>query len=152
MAIPISRRVAVGRLVGVVGAALVGARVRAQAPRPLFVYEDPNCGCCKQWVAHMQANGFAPTVKDSADVNTVKRAHNVPQPVWSGHTAIVGNYVVEGHVPAADEKRLLTEQPKGIVGLAVPGMPASAPGMDVKPFQPYTVLSFDPQGHTKVWA
>src|SRR4051812_46387811 len=114
MATPISRRVAVGRLIGVVGAALVpgGARVRAQAPRPLLVYKDPNCGCCKQWVAHMQANGFAPTVKDSADVNTVKRAHNVPQAVWSCHTAIVENYVVEGHVPAADVKRLLTERPK----------------------------------------
>src|SRR4029079_17251063 len=121
----ITRRMALGRLIGVGAGVIAAARVRAQAPRPLLVYKDPNCGCCTQWVAHMKANGFAPTVKDNVDVNTVKRAHNVAQPLWSCHTAIVGNYVIEGHVPAADVKRLLTERPKGIVGLTIPGMPAS---------------------------
>ena len=152
MTAPITRRAALGRLVGVGVGLIAAAPVRAQTARPLLVYKDPNCGCCHQWVGHMKANGFAPTVKDTADVNTVKRAHNVAQPLWSCHTAIVGNYVIEGHVPASDVKRLLTEQPKGIVGLTIPGMPASAPGMDVKPFQPFTVLSFDVQGRTKVWA
>ncbi len=100
----------------------------------------------------MNANGFVATVKDMADVNTVKRAHDVAQPLWSCHTALVGGYVIEGHVPASDVKKLLAQKPQGIIGLTIPGMPASAPGMDMKPFKPYTVLSFNKTGQTTVFA
>jgi hypothetical protein len=125
---------------------------RAQAKIPITVYKDPNCGCCALWVEHLSRTGFAVTVKDSADVDTVKRAHDVPQPLWSCHTALAGGYVIEGHVPAADVKALLARKPKGIVGLTIPGMPASAPGMDLKPFRPYTVLAFDKTGQTSIFA
>jgi hypothetical protein len=127
------------------------APARAQST-PLTVYKDPDCGCCEKWVAHMKANGFAPTVTNTRDVSNIKRQHGVPDALASCHTARVGGYIVEGHVPAADVKRLLTQQPKGVVGLTIPGMPSSAPGMDMTPFKPYTVLSFDAQGKTTVFA
>jgi hypothetical protein len=119
---------------------------------PLVVYKDPDCGCCEKWVAHMKANGFAPTVTNTRDVASIKRQHHVPDALASCHTALVGGYVIEGHVPAADVKRLLAQKSKGVVGLTIPGMPSSAPGMDMTPFKPYTVLSFDAQGKTTVFA
>jgi hypothetical protein len=118
---------------------------------PLTVYKDPDCGCCEKWVAHMKANGFAPTVTNTRDVASIKRQHHVTDALASCHTALVGGYVVEGHVPAADVKRLLAQKPKAVVGLTIPGMPSSAPGMDMTPFKPYTVLSFDAQGKTMVF-
>jgi hypothetical protein len=127
------------------------ATVRAQST-PLVVYKDPDCGCCEKWVAHMKTNGFAPTVTNTRDIASIKRQHHVPDALASCHTALVAGYVVEGHVPAADVKRLLAQKPKGIVGLTIPGMPSSAPGMDMTPFKPYTVLSFDAQGKTMVFA
>jgi hypothetical protein len=150
----ISRRAALASLTSVALAPLVIARTAAQtqAKPSVVVYKDPNCGCCHNWVEHMKANGFVVTTKDSADVNSVKRAHSVAQPLWSCHTALIGSYVIEGHVPAADVKRFLAQPPKGVIGLAIPGMPASAPGMDVKPFQPYTVLAFDANGKTTAFA
>ena len=120
---------------------------------PIAVYKDKNCGCCHLWVEHMAANGFAPAVTDAADMRPIKARYKVPARLESCHTAFVGGaYVIEGHVPAADVKRLLTAKPAGIVGLTIPGMPPSAPGMDVKPFQPYTVLAFDATGKTTVFA
>jgi len=149
----VSRRRFLGRLgiISVAAAAWTSAP-RAQAKIPITVYKDPNCGCCREWVTYMNANGFVSTVKESADVNVVKRAHDVAQPLWSCHTALAGGYVIEGHVPAADVKKLLTTKPKGIVGLTIPGMPASAPGMDMKPFRAYTVLAFDKTGQTSIFA
>jgi hypothetical protein len=81
----------------------------------------------------------------------VKARYGIPPRLESCHTTIVGEYVVEGHVPASDVRKLLTEKPAGILGLTIPGMPASAPGMDLKPFQPYTVLTFDGVGNTVVF-
>lgn len=148
----ISRRDAVRllSLTAVLGAA--GPAAAFAQGTPLVVYRDPACSCCAQWVAHMKANGFAPAVTDTPDVASIKRQHHVPDALASCHTALVGGYVVEGHVPAADVRRLLAQKPKGIVGLTIPGMPASAPGMDMKPFKPYTVLSFDAAGKTAVFA
>jgi hypothetical protein len=124
----------------------------AQAKTLVRVYKDANCGCCQKWVDHMAASGFATEVTNTREVSSIKTAHNVKPPLWSCHTALVGEYVVEGHVPAADVKRLLAEKPQGVIGLAIPGMPASAPGMDLTPFQPYDVLAFDAQGRTTVFA
>jgi hypothetical protein len=149
----LTRRHLLERLCTAASAALaVDASLQAQGKVAITVYKTPTCGCCKLWVDHMNASGFAATVKDMADVNPIKRERKVAQPLWSCHTAIVGGYIIEGHVPAADVKKLLAAAPKGVVGLTIPGMPQSAPGMDIKPFQPYTVLSFDANGKTTVFA
>src|SRR5262245_33540493 len=150
MSAPLSRRTLLAGLVGM--ATLVRRGSAAQAKTPVVVYKDPSCGCCRNWVTHMEANGFAATVHDTSDMTSVKARNKVPKSMESCHTAVVGNYVIEGHVPAADVKRLLAAKPAGIVGLAIPGMPASAPGMDVQPFQAYTVLTFDATGKTTVFA
>jgi hypothetical protein len=133
--------------------ALVSAQAKSagQAKIPIRVYKDPSCGCCSQWVAHMNANGFVASVIDG-DIRPIKKQYSVPSRLESCHTTIVGGYVVEGHVPADDVKKLLAAKPKGILGLTIPGMPQSAPGMDVTPFQPYEVLTFDKDGKTVVYA
>jgi len=134
--------------------ALLGFRrlVLAQPKPALTVYKDPNCGCCARWVDHMKANGFIATVTDTTDMTAIKTKYKVGESLRSCHTTIVGNYVIEGHVPAEDVTRLLKEKPKGILGLTIPGMPQSAPGMDMKPHQAYEVLSFDSAGKTTVFA
>ena len=95
---------------------------------PLEVWKDPNCGCCHDWVTHMQANGFKVTVHDTGN-NAVRARLGLPQKMGSCHTALVGGYVVEGHVPASDVRQLLAKKPNAL-GLAVPGMPVGSPGMD----------------------
>ncbi|AVT02380.1 DUF411 domain-containing protein [Paracidovorax avenae] len=104
----------------------------AHAARPvpiaIEVWKDPNCGCCKDWVDHMQANGFQATVHDTGNA-AVREKLGLPQKLGSCHTALVGGYLVEGHVPAADVQRLLRDKPRAL-GLAVPGMPVGSPGMD----------------------
>jgi hypothetical protein len=149
----LSRREVLGRLVGAAAVASVWTRGgAAQSPVKIVVYKDPNCGCCAKWVDHMNANGFAAAVTNSTNMGAIKKQNGVAPQLESCHTTLVGGFVIEGHVPASDVKRLLKERPKGIVGLTIPGMPASAPGMDVMPFQPYTVLTFDAQGKTTVYA
>lgn len=110
----------------------------------VLVHKSPTCGCCAQWVEHLRANGFTVEVRDEADVALSKRRLGVPAPMASCHTAEVGGYFVEGHVPAADIRRLLTQRP-AIRGLAVPGMPAGSPGMELPDGRvaPYTVHQVD---------
>jgi hypothetical protein len=116
------------------------------------VYKSPTCGCCKQWVTHMQANGFAVKAHDVADIVQYKTANGVPLMLGSCHTAIVGGYVIEGHVPASDIRRLLKERPP-VRGLAVPGMPVGSPGMEQGGHKDhYNVLTFDAQGRTTVYS
>lgn len=136
---------------GLAGAAGAGS-LAAQTKPALTVYKDPNCGCCAKWIDHMKANGFTATVRDTSDMNAIKAKHHVGDDLRSCHTTLVGDYVIEGHVPASDVRRLLAQKPKGIVGLTIPGMPASAPGMDMTPFKPYDVLTFDTTGKTAVFA
>jgi hypothetical protein len=125
---------------------------KPQAPAPtMIVYKSPTCGCCQEWVTHATAHGYKATVIPT-DMAPIKAKHNIPANLASCHTTLIGGYVIEGHVPATDISRLLKERPKGILGLTIPGMPASAPGMDVLPFQPYTVLTFDAKGQTTVYA
>jgi hypothetical protein len=98
------------------------------APATLQVWKDPNCSCCKDWIAHLEKNGFATTVIEQG--NSAARARlGMPQKFGSCHTALVQGYVIEGHVPVADIQRLLKEKPKAL-GLSVPGMPIGSPGMD----------------------
>lgn len=122
------------------------------AAESMTVYKDPNCGCCEQWVAHVKQAGFAVTVRDTADMQTVKASMGVPEALGSCHTARVGNYTIEGHVPADLIKKLLVEKPAAR-GLAVPGMPVGSPGMEQGGRKDkYDVLLFDKAGKTKVYA
>lgn len=120
------------------------------AAESVTVYKPSGCGCCGGWIEHMKTSGFDVKVIDAKDISSIKKSNGITANLASCHTAKVGNYVLEGHVPAADVKRLLAEKPS-IRGLTVPGMPQSAPGMD-KPGHPYEVLSFDKDGKTGRWA
>jgi hypothetical protein len=126
-----------------------GMAQAAQGPA-IEVWKDPTCGCCEGWVRHMRAAGFEATVRDVADLQAVKTANGVPDALQSCHTAIIGGYVIEGHVPAADVRRLLAERPRA-KGLAAPGMPPSSPGMDI-PGTPYEVVLFGASGGDRLWA
>jgi hypothetical protein len=95
---------------------------------PVRVWKDPNCGCCKGWIAHLEKNGFSVSVLDQGN-SAARTRLGMPQRYGSCHTALVQGYVIEGHVPAADIQRLLREKPNAL-GLAVPGMPVGSPGMD----------------------
>lgn len=124
---------------------------RAQQALPLVtVYKSPTCGCCGEWAKHMQASGFRVETREVADVTPIRRKYGVPDELSSCHTAIVADYAIEGHVPAADIKRLLRERTKA-KGLAVPGMVAGSPGMEQGPPQPYATIVFDERG-SKVFA
>jgi hypothetical protein len=125
--------------------------VDAQKPVPVQVFKDATCGCCSVWVEHLRRKGFAPTSENVADINAVKAKYGVPPQTRSCHTAVVGGYVIEGHVPAAEIQRLLKEKPK-VAGLAVPGMPIGSPGMEGPNARPYDVLTFDKAGKTAVYS
>jgi hypothetical protein len=133
---------------------LIGSPVSGQQPAPLplmKVWKTPTCGCCGKWVRHMEAAGFRVEVTDVDDVDPVRKANGLPLNLASCHTALVGGYVVEGHVPASDVRRLLREKP-AILGLAAPGMPAGSPGMDVPGSPPYDVLAVRRDGIASVYA
>lgn len=114
------------------------------------VAKSASCGCCSKWVDHLRASGFTVNVTDVVDVNAVRAQANVPARLAACHTARVGGYVIEGHVPAADIRKLIAEHPRA-AGLAVPGMPPAAPGMDVPSAHGYDVLLFDGNVDTRVF-
>ena len=118
----------------------------------ITVFRSPTCGCCGQWIEHMEAAGF--TVKDNLteDMTAIKEQYGVPANLASCHTTIVDGYVVEGHIPAEDVQRLLAEKPD-VAGIAVPGMPIGSPGMESGDYvEPYTVFSFTESGETAAFA
>jgi hypothetical protein len=115
------------------------------------VYKTPQCGCCKAWVGHLEEAGFKVEVVDMPDLSAVKTKYGVKPELQACHTAIVGNYTIEGHVPADLIVKMLNEKP-AIAGLAVPGMPSGSPGMEGGMKESYDVLSFDKTGHTSVYA
>ena len=110
----------------------------------MTIYKDPNCGCCSKWIKHMEAAGFTVITVNTKDMQNTKISLGVPDQLRSCHTAKVGGYVIEGHVPATDVERLLSERPDAL-GLAVPGMPTGSPGMEVRGVSPdsYEVILFD---------
>src|SRR5574340_1101423 len=120
-------------------------RAHAQFATTMTVYMSPACGCCEEWQKQMRASGFRLEISKVGDVTPVKQKLGVPEPMWSCHTATVGNYVIEGHVPASDIKRLLRERTM-TKGLAVPGMVPGSPGMEQGRPQPYATLAFDERG------
>jgi hypothetical protein len=121
------------------------------AGRTIKVYKDANCGCCKEWIAHLEQNGFTVEAMDMPDLSAVKAKYGVKQELQACHTGVIGNYVVEGHVPADLIVKMLEEKP-AIAGIAVPGMPMGSPGMEGATKQPYDVLTFDSAGRTTVYA
>ena len=134
-------------------AAWVGVPALAAGKWPaVAVYKNPQCGCCGAWVDHLRAAGFTVNVHETADTGPVRKRQGIPDAFASCHTAVVAGYALEGHVPAADVKRLLATRPTA-AGLAVPGMPAGSPGMEV-PNQrdPYEVLLIDKAGRSSVFA
>jgi hypothetical protein len=127
-----TRRTLLKALLGTAAVAALSSAfvVPAFAALPsVAVWKAASCGCCEGWVRHMRTAGFPVTVTEMDDVSPVKARHGVPAALASCHTALVDGYVLEGHVPAAAVVRLLAERPPA-KGLAVPGMPLSAPGMD----------------------
>jgi len=117
----------------------------------VMTYKDPYCGCCSAWIDHMKANGFTVKFENRSDMNAIKQANGVTRELASCHTAIVDGYVIEGHVPASDVKRLLAEKP-AVTGLAVPGMPMGSPGMEGPVKHAYDVLTFTKDGKTAVFS
>ena len=133
-----------------VGRWLFVTPARAGGLPPIVVWKDPNCGCCDGWVQHMRKAGFSVTVRPSDNMAAVKQARGVPDDMQSCHTGVIDGYVIEGHVPAPDVLRLIAERPSA-EGAAVPGMPASAPGMD-QPGEPYTVMLFGTPAGNQTYA
>ena len=146
-------------LIGIVGSLILvgGAFFVMQSDasaNKILVYKSPTCGCCAKWIDHMVEAGFEVDVRDSNDMNAVKIKYGVRPSFSSCHTAIVGDYIVEGHVPADQVVRLLAEKP-AVLGISAPGMPAGSPGMempDPSTHQDYEIVSFDGAGRTEVYA
>jgi hypothetical protein len=113
------------------------------------VWKSPTCGCCKDWIIHLETNGFKVVYYDTGN-NRVRHQVGMPRKYGSCHTAIIGDYVIEGHVPASEILKLIDLQPKAI-GLAVPGMPIGSPGMDGPEYKgrkdPFDVLLVTEKGH-----
>lgn len=151
-ALPISRR----RWMGFAASAMVVAITRRawalgpEAGAAMTVYRSPTCGCCNKWIAIMRKAGHTITERDMDDVTPVKRERGIPEQLYSCHTAVAGAYLFEGHVPPDLVERVLREKP-AFLGLAAPGMPQSAPGMDIG-HERYEVLSFTKAGKTAVYA
>ena len=145
--LPISRRTL---LAGFAASSLImtpRASLAAETLPKMVVTKDPNCGCCTGWVEHIRAAGFNVEVIESPEINRMKSRLGVPASLTSCHTAEIGGYVIEGHVPPTAIKRLLAEKPDGR-GLSVPGMPVGSPGMEVEGMEPetYEVVLFGPSG------
>ncbi len=137
---------------GVFAAAVLGTGYVLATDEEIVMYKDPNCGCCGAWADHMRENGFAVKEIATTDMASVKSEFGVPRELGSCHTAKVGKYFVEGHVPASDVKRMLAEKP-AILGISAPGMPLGSPGMEGPyPAENYDVVSLDASGKVAVFA
>ncbi|WP_371322699.1 DUF411 domain-containing protein [Dechloromonas sp. ZY10] len=146
---PVRRRLLGGLLAGCVMPALATSEKIT-----VDVWKDPNCGCCQDWITYLEREGFAVRVFNQGN-QAARQRLGLPERYGSCHTAKVGDYVVEGHVPAADIRRLLREKPKAL-GIAAPGMPVGAPGMDGPAYggrrDAYDVLLVNLDGSSRVFA
>jgi len=130
----------------------LAASVSVAAGEQVVVYMDPDCGCCGKWADHMRENGFTVEEVKTRQMTLIKNEAGVPAALSSCHTAQVGGYVVEGHVPASDVRRMLTEKP-ALKGISAPGMPLGSPGMEGPyPAESYDVIGFDAEGSASVYA
>jgi len=143
---------AAGIAIGAIGLRIPTAAALPASPlRAITVYKDPDCGCCAEWVKHIRKAGFVATVNDMRDMDSVKRAMGVPKALESCHTARIGTYTIEGHVPADLIIKLLNETPNAR-GLAVPGMPMGSPGMEGARSDRYNIMLFDKAGASRIYA
>lgn len=117
----------------------------------VVMYKNPGCQCCEKWADYLERNNYSVEVHEASNIGSLKKENGVPADMSSCHTALIGGYVVEGHVPVEDIQRMLAEQPEAI-GIAAPGMPASSPGMNTALNQPYNVYLFNKQGYSKLYA
>lgn len=147
------RRFLLQALAGAATMAAMLPAAQSQMFTEVEVWKDPNCGCCQDWVKHLEANGFKVRVNDVGN-EAARTRLGMPPALGSCHTAVVGGYVIEGHVPARDIRRLLKAKPQAL-GLAVPGMPVGSPGMDGaiygKRRDPHDVLLVQRDGRTAVY-
>lgn len=132
------------RFASIFGAALLATCTGAAQAAPYVMFRDPGCGCCKEWAVHAREGlGHEVTIREDEPMDSVKARLGVPADLASCHTVVVEGYVIEGHVPAREIKRLLAEKPAGVKGLAVAGMPLGSPGMEMGGrVQPYQVITF----------
>ena len=143
-------------LIGIASVLILSSALWGQQPKPkpiaMSVYKSPSCGCCSLWVDYMRKNGFDAKVQDVDNIGALKLKLGVREEFSSCHTTEVGGYIVEGHVPVEVVQRMLKERPK-IAGIAVPGMPAGSPGMEVPGGRKdsYNILAFTSDGKTTVY-
>ena len=135
----------------ILGLTLASGTALAQATTQVEVFKSPYCGCCDKWAEHLRQHGFKVIARNVDDVTAARKALGMPERYGSCHTAKVGQYLIEGHVPAADIRRLLAEAPKAI-GLAAPGMPQGSPGMESPTPQAYDTLLVQSDGSARVFA
>lgn len=125
-------------------------RVGAAGLPAVVVYKEPNCGCCGIWTDYLRSHGFTVRVVMTDDLDRIKREARVPYDLQTCHTAFIGDYVVEGHVPVPAIMRLLAERP-AVLGVAVPGMPAGSPGMPSNDPEPYRAFTFTANGQFRAY-
>jgi hypothetical protein len=139
------------RLSRLAAAALLTLPLAASAAQPVIeVYKSATCGCCKEWVKHLEANGFKVNAHDVDNPTDYRQKFGIPDQYGSCHSAKVQGYALEGHVPAGDIKRLLATKPKA-KGLAVPAMPLGSPGMEGPRKDPYDVYLVQDGGKASVY-
>jgi hypothetical protein len=140
-------------LAGAAAAPVLARQLDAQPqlPRAMTVYKSPTCGCCSEWVKHVEQAGYTVTVRDLPDLTEMKASFGIPRALESCHTGQIGGYLVEGHVPADLITKMLRDKP-AMRGIAVPGMPIGSPGMEGGTPERYQVLLFDKAGRTRVYA
>jgi hypothetical protein len=139
-----------GALLGGAALALASPRASAAEPVHIAVTKGTGCECCDGWAKHLRANGYTVSVTETDDLEAVKVKLGIPDDLRTCHTGQMGDYLLEGHVPAAAIAYLLRAKPEGMIGLAVPGMPVGSPGMEVKGAKPdeYSVILFGPAGRS----
>ena len=150
----ISRRDWIASAIVAVGAGTIGRSAMAMRAAPaigILVYASPSCGCCRAWMDYLERNGFTVARQFVDDVTPIKKKRNIPEKLWSCHTAIVGGYTIEGHVPADLIHTVLAKKP-ALAGLAAPGMPNGAPGMEGPVKDRYDVIAFTSEGKTSIFA
>lgn len=147
------RRTVLASMTAAAAAGMAGLPAFAREPLPVVqVFKSPSCGCCGAWVDHMKGAGFTVKVTEVDDTSVARRQYGLPDKFGGCHTAVIAGYVVEGHVPPNDVKKMLLMKPVAI-GLAVPGMPVGSPGMEVgSRKEPYQVLLVAKDGRERVFS
>ena len=118
----------------------------------ITVYHSPTCGCCSKWIDHLKENNFKINSIETTDMEAIKKKYAIPDSLGSCHTGVIGDYFIEGHVPAKDIKRLLKDKPENIAGLSVPQMPIGTPGMEMgEQKDDFSVFAFSKTGQSHVF-